>query len=97
MSNVCICDDMGRNGHGFSCPQREKAKRIFDDPGHPNYGPVRRMWVILAGLGMLDTAEEWGNRQHVPWDRGLDGVMRNGDLDETTAKRWLLRHLLKEG
>lgn len=70
--------------------------RIFDNPNHPQYGPVRRMWVVLVQLDLLNAAEEWGNRQRVTWDSGLAGVMRNGDLNESTAQRWLLRHLLKE-
>jgi hypothetical protein len=46
-------------------------KRIFDNPNHPQYGPVRRMWVILAQLDMLETAERWSEHKGRSWDRAL--------------------------
>ena len=31
--------------------------RIFDNPSHPQYGPVRRMWVMLKQLDLLAFAD----------------------------------------
>lgn len=45
------------------------AKRIFDDPDHPQYGPVRRMWVVLVQLDMLDAAERWSKHNPLTWDK----------------------------
>lgn len=67
--------------------------RIFDNPNHPQYGPIRRMWVVLAQLDMLETAEEWGNRQSIPWDAALADLVP--DRGESPAQRWLLRHIMK--
>ena len=67
--------------------------RIFDNPNHPQYGPVRRMWVVLAQLDMLETAEEWGNRHGIPWDAALADLVP--DRSESPAQRWLLRHIMK--
>ena len=35
--------------------------RIYDDPGHPQYGPVRRTWVVLVQLDLLVAAERWSD------------------------------------
>ena len=59
--------------------------RIYDDPNHPHYGPVRRQWVIFAGLGLLGIDEayfaEWGIR----WDAHLAHHL--DDTDEGPALR----------
>lgn len=64
--------------------------RIYDDPNHPTYGPVRRAWVILAGLygdelGAMDTLyfQEWGSR----WDTDLHVAMTEQDRTESEALR----------
>lgn len=43
-------------------------KRIFDDPNHPEYGPVRRTWVVLVQLDMLEAAERWSRHYKRTWD-----------------------------
>lgn len=51
------------------------------------------MWVVLAQLDMLETAEEWGNRHGIPWDAALADLVP--DRSESPAQRWLLRHIMK--
>lgn len=29
-------------------------KRIYDNPDHKHYGPIRRMFIMLANLDLLD-------------------------------------------
>ena len=44
------------------------VSRVYDDPNHECYGPVRRCWVILSGLWEnLDTVD-----QHFRWEHGED-------------------------
>lgn len=68
---VCICPDAGKDGHGYSCPSRKPPKRVFDDPDHPQYGPVRRLWVVMAQLDMLDAAERWSQHKGRNWDQAV--------------------------
>lgn len=69
------------------------GKRIYDDPSHPQYGPVRRMWVILAQLDMLDAADKYdrehsGNRS---WDSWLAHLIASnpGDSESRFQRRGL--------
>lgn len=48
-----------------------KMPRIYDQPNHPQYGPVRRLWVVLVQLGMLEAAERWSAAHDCPWDESL--------------------------
>lgn len=67
---------------------------IADDPNHPHYGPVRRLWVMLAQLDMLTTAETYRSPTHdVTWDEELV-IHLNGNVREASAQRSVLRHLL---
>lgn len=66
--------------------------RIFDNPNHPQYGPVRRMWIILAQLDLLTDAEHLDLRW--PWDQSLAHTIDEGYADEATAQRQLLRKIL---
>lgn len=50
-------------------------KRIFDDPTHPQYGPVRRLWVVLVQLDLLEAAERWSKHQEVNWDHAVAHVI----------------------
>lgn len=97
---VCICPDAGKDGHGYSCPMRKPvppAKRIFDDPSHPEYGPVRRMWVILMQLDMLADAERYSrwsiNQGGLAWDSNLASMVRQ--RSEARAQRAMLLTILK--
>lgn len=98
---VCICPDAGMNGHVMNCPMRkraEPAKRIFDNPDHPQYGPVRRMWVILAQLDMLEDAERYSlwsvTTGGLPWDGTLaDRVQKQHG--EARSQRAMLLTILK--
>lgn len=65
--------------------------RIFDNPNHPQYGPVRRMWIILAQLDLLTDAEHM--EMNKPWDEALAFTISEGYADEATAQRQLLRKL----
>lgn len=70
-------------------------KRIFDDPNHPQYGPVRRLWVILAQLDLLEAGEHWGGK-HFPWDRALADLIRTEpDAGESSHQRFILMQLMR--
>lgn len=66
-------------------------KRIFDDPNHPQYGPVRRLWVILAQLDLLVSAEVMPS----PWDQRLASLIERG-MDEAPAQRKTLRLIMEK-
>lgn len=73
------------------------AKRIFDDANHPHYGPVRRMWVMLAGLKLLEYADEsvgvsGDNNLHDSWDFCLSTMLRLGrdEVDVTRGLLWVI-------
>lgn len=67
--------------------------RIYDNPSHPYYGPVRRMWVILAQLNLLGSAEGLGT---ITWDVALANRIAFG-IPEATAQRGLLKHIMEHG
>ena len=71
-----------------------KTKRVYDDPNHPRYGPVRRLWVILVGLGMLEAAEELYPPRVLSWDLSLCAILTYNDDDEPKAARWLVSAIL---
>lgn len=71
------------------------AKRIFNDPDHPQYGPVRRMWVILAQLGMLKAAERYSRHYGLRWDILLAAEVRARKTEDEAQRAMLLR--LMEG
>ena len=71
--------------------------RIYDNPNHKHYGPVRRMWVILAGLDLLGMDEGFfvlieETNQELKWDGVLIKMMQSG-FSETEAKNCLLQLL----
>lgn len=67
------------------------TKRIFDNPRHPQYGPVRRMWVILMQLGI--DADRYVHEGEPSWDKYLAGRVAYG-VEEPAAQRDLLSALL---
>ncbi|HLP67792.1 MAG TPA: hypothetical protein VK181_09760 [Rhizobium sp.] len=71
------------------------APRIFDDPNHPQYGPVRRLWMILAQLDLLGLAEE---EMSVigPWDKALAERIACG-VPEAPAQQSILKYILTRG
>jgi len=59
---------------------------IYDNPNHPQYGPVRRMWMIFTQLDLLRAAEHC-----MPgWDRRLAEMIVEGN-PESAAQRATLR------
>lgn len=69
--------------------------RIFDNPNHPHYGPVRRLWVILAQLGLLEYAETYMDSFGRSWDQALDWLL-SLDQEESHAQRAVLFRILTE-
>lgn len=57
-------------------------KRIYDDPNHPQYGPIRRTWVVLAQLDLLNAAERYSRyyveKGGMAWDANLAGAFAAG-------------------
>lgn len=70
--------------------------RIFDNPNHPQYGPVRRMWIILVQLDLLGSAEHYrrlgGN---VTWDEAIARRVARG-MAESTAQRQVLGIIMED-
>lgn len=65
--------------------------RIFDNPNHPQYGPVRRMWVVLVQLDLLEAAERWSKHGIVPWDEWLAIQLdENRHVKESAYQRHLV-------
>lgn len=69
--------------------------RVFDDPNHPHYGPVRRMWIILVQLDLLSSADNLPMGQGL-WDKALASRIAWG-IPESTAQRSLLKHIMEHG
>lgn len=65
------------------------AKRIYDNPNHPQYGPVRRMWVVLSQLDLLEAAERFATERGDNWDDYLARLCRMG-LSEPYSQRIVL-------
>lgn len=68
--------------------------RIYDNPSHPQYGVVRRLWVILAQLGMLEHADSLLEQ---PWDLALAEMMNFSGMTEHMAQRTVLLAMLLAG
>lgn len=71
--------------------------RIFDNPKHHNYGPVRRLWVILTQLDLLQYSEAYKKMFLMHWDDFLTELMsptQEGQYSEVEAQREVLQHFL---
>lgn len=71
--------------------------RIFDNPNHPKYGPVRRLWVVLVQLDMLNAAERWSQHNPVTWDEWLATRLAVNPLHRESAYQRELIGVLLEG
>jgi len=69
--------------------------RIYDNPNHPQYGPVRRLWVMLAQLDLLAVAETFITARGSSWDQHLARLIRMG-LSESYSQRMLLSMIIEE-
>ena len=65
---------------------------IYDNPNHPQYGPVRRLWVILVQLDLLEVADEPGLFRS-SWDDALAKIVQNHD--ESSAQSAVLDAILR--
>lgn len=61
------------NRHRLDSWYKEKNLRIFNNPNHLQYGPVRRMWVILTQLNLLTFLDHFYSLNHGThqWDTEL--------------------------
>jgi hypothetical protein len=75
--------------------------RIFDNPNHPHYGPVRRLWVVLMQLDLLEAAERWSDHAVETgagwrWDEWLAQLMaENPHVKESAYQKRLLHTLIQ--
>lgn len=69
--------------------------RIFDNPNHIHYGPVRCMWIMLAQLDLLDLADNNAVATHLDkhWDEWISWSIDMG-FTEQACQRKLLEILL---
>lgn len=74
-------------------------KRIFDNPNHPAYGPVRRVWVMLAGLDLLgdDTDAEYATQYGTRWDACMAHALANELLTEVNLARLVVGRMIRIG
>lgn len=67
--------------------------RIWEQPNHKHYGPVRRLWIMMAQLDTLEPADRaWPG---VPWDTALCNLLGHG-LTEAKAQQTILYHAFQE-
>lgn len=81
-----------------------QIKRIFEDPSHPSYGPVRRLWMILEQL-LADCGgmAAWETRlrlysqtlgiNEIRWEEHFIRLMHGG-LSEADAMRTVVTQVL---
>lgn len=77
--------------------------RIFDNPNHKHYGPVRRLWIVLVQLDLLKAAERWS--EHMAslgavsgtWDQFLAGSLDAKPSIPEAAHQRLIIGILLEG
>lgn len=70
--------------------------RIYDNPKHPQYAPVRRMWVILAQLNLLEFADTCGP-VNVPWDAHLAGSLAKHPHQRESEHQEALLYMILSG
>lgn len=74
----------------------ESPERIFDNPNHPGYGPVRRMWVILNQLNLLTFLDHMYQSHSYNWDTELWGHINAHDQNESATFAYYLGIWLRE-
>jgi hypothetical protein len=71
---------------------------IYDQPGHPTYGPARRLHVMLmqlaADVSMDRLLSHYAEHHIGPWDAHLDLLIDVLGFAEAAAQRIVLRDLL---
>jgi hypothetical protein len=74
------------------------AARIYDNPNHPRYGPVRRLWIILVQLDLLEEADciKWHDEgvDH-KWDEALAYLLDHSIVNESHLQAEILRRILE--
>ena len=73
--------------------------RIFDNPNHPKYGPVRRCWIVLVQLDLLGQDAAYEAEYRTTWDHCMADAIANHDLSESQMCRiiiWRMLRLYKE-
>lgn len=70
--------------------------RVFDNPNHRGYGPVRRTWVILAGLDLLTPAldREYDACYGAQWDECMADAIVAGKTTEGQVARLIVYRML---
>lgn len=79
-------------------------RRVWDMPDHPQYGPVRRLWIMLEQLfadiggvtkfelSLWEVQEKLG-RDPIYWDRHLIFLIEQGQ-SEASAQRIVAQQAL---
>lgn len=71
------------------------TKRVFDDPNHRHYGPIRRMWVVLAQLCLLEDADLSGPPDNPTWDIHMAAMLTDHPaIPESTHQVVFLHNLM---
>lgn len=73
--------------------------RIFDNPNHPQYGPVRRCWIVMVQLDLLGQDAAYEAEHRTTWDACMADAIANHDIAESAICRiviWRMLRLYKE-
>lgn len=62
---------------------------IIDNPNHPHYGPVRRLWVMLKQLDLMDFLDQYVFGLDETWEEALISYLNTG-ITEAQAQRIVL-------
>ena len=68
------------------------AKPIWEQPNHKHYGPIRRMWVVLAQLDLL----AWAEANFAFWAEEMVRQLESG-MEEASACRFVLWNFYHAG
>jgi hypothetical protein len=76
-----------------------EASRIYDDPKHPQYGPVRRLYVMLlqlwADIGIERMETVYRDQYRTYWDIDLAFLMGTLEMSEPDAQRTLMGRCIR--
>lgn len=75
--------------------------RIFDNPNHKHYGPVRRLWIVLVQLDLLKAAERYDEHRvkngFLRWDEVLASLLSHKPNVPEAAHQRMIVGILLEG
>jgi hypothetical protein len=68
---------------------------VYENVHHPAYKRVRRCWVMMAQLEILDCEPAYEQQYGVAWDACMADALINHDLTEAQLSRMIVGRMLK--